>query len=222
MKKQFIVLSVLSLFMCGCANSGSESISDNDYQSALNEINSLKDQIEALENRIEAVENNNLAEDDYVVITESDEDIPEEYKAALENAISYEDIGLYLSKLGLYEKLISEPLNFSEDAAQYAIDHYDVDYFFNALEYAKQYNFLHNSRDAFYDRLISIAKFTEEEAQYAIDNAGIDWKANALNQAKSYQDILSIDEIREYLAKAGFTEEEIDYAVENLDIKQGE
>lgn len=221
MKKVLMLLVILSLFLCSCSNNSSDTISVDDYTSLLNEIDKLNAQIESPENNLEHIEDGNMEEGNNTDKTESVpyDDVPEEYLTALEKVILYEDsLCLYLSKLRLYEKLISEPLNFSEDAAQYAIENYNGDYFFIAVEHAKQHNNLSNiSKDVFYEYLVSSAKFTEEEAQYAIDNAGIDWQENALNRVKDYKDVLSIDEMRVKLTQLGFTEEEINYALDNLE-----
>lgn len=218
MKKTFnilSILSILSLFICGCSNNMSNYVPNNDdYQNALNETNNSEDTGEIQEN---IMDNNILIDDNNEIAEELDENIPEEYKTALEKAKLYVE-NQYLSKLGLYERLISKPLNFSKDAAQYAIENYNCDYFSIAVNHAIQHNNVsNNSKDVFYEYLISSAKFTEEEAQYAIDNAGIDWQENALNRVKDYKDVLSIDEMRVKLTQLGFTEEEINYALDNLE-----
>ena len=62
---------------------------------------------------------------------------------------------------------------FTEDEAQYAVDHLQADYNKNALEKAKSYQSLMNmSKSAIYDQLISEygEQFTADEAQYAIDH----------------------------------------------------
>ncbi|MGJ5711630.1 Ltp family lipoprotein [Staphylococcus auricularis] len=78
-----------------------------------------------------------------------------------------------MSKNGIYRQLTSEIDKFSEEDAQYAVDHLKADYKENALKTAKNYrNTLNMSTGAIYNQLISDAgnKFTEEEAQYAIDH----------------------------------------------------
>ncbi|MEX5914548.1 Ltp family lipoprotein [Staphylococcus ureilyticus] len=104
---------------------------------------------------------------------EQDDDASKGQKAALNSAKTYADT-MHMSKDGIYEQLTSDAGDqFSEEDAQYAVDHLKVDYKENALEAAKSYQDDQSmSKDAIYDQLISDAgdKFTEEQAQYAIDN----------------------------------------------------
>ena len=79
-----------------------------------------------------------------------------------------------MSKASIYDQLTSSyGEGFSQEAAQYAIDHLVADYKKNALEKAKEYqSTMHMSRQGIYEQLTSSygEKFTAEEAQYAIDN----------------------------------------------------
>lgn len=101
------------------------------------------------------------------------DDIPTEYKSALQKAISYSD-SMNMSKRAIYDQLTSEyGEKFSEDAAQYAIENIEADWKGNALKKARSYqDEMDMSPAAIYDQLISEygERFTEEEAQYAIDN----------------------------------------------------
>lgn len=153
-----------------------------------------------------------------------EEDIPTEYKSALNKAKSYSDT-MHMSKKGIYDQLTSEyGEQFSEEAAQYAMDHVDIDWNANALATAENYsNTMHMSKEGIYDQLISEygEQFTEEEAKYAVDNLEADYKANALATAKNYQDMdmspsaIYDQLISEYGEK--FTKEEAQYAVDNLE-----
>lgn len=104
---------------------------------------------------------------------ETQPDIPIEYKNALRSAQIYSD-SMHMSKQAIYDQLISEyGGQFSEDAAQYAVDNVIADYKENALEQAKTYqNSMHMSREAIRDQLTSDygGQFTQEEADYAIDH----------------------------------------------------
>ena len=104
---------------------------------------------------------------------EKADDIPTEYKSALKQAKTYSEM-MNMSKAGIYDQLISEyGGQFTEEAAQYAIDNLEVDWKENALKTAENYQeTMAMSPKAIYDQLISEygEKFTEEEAQYAIDN----------------------------------------------------
>jgi hypothetical protein len=81
---------------------------------------------------------------------------------------------MHVSKAGLYDQLVSEyGENFSEEAAQYAVDNVVADRKENALQKAIFYqDNMAMSPKAIYEHLISEygEQFTEEEARYAIDN----------------------------------------------------
>ena len=94
-----------------------------------------------------------------------------EYSAALGKAKSYNSL-FHMSKKRMYRQLTSEFDKFSNDAAQYAIDHLEADYKYNALFNAKNYRKLFNmSKSGLFNQLTSyIDGFTEEEANYAIQH----------------------------------------------------
>lgn len=98
---------------------------------------------------------------------------PIEYTNALINAKIYSD-EMHMSKAAIHDQLTSEYGDqFSEEAADYAVENLEADYKYNALQSAKIYqDELAMSPNAIYDQLISDygEQFTEEEAQYAIDN----------------------------------------------------
>jgi|LSQX01.3.fsa_nt_gb type IV secretory pathway VirB10-like protein len=100
-------------------------------------------------------------------------EVPREYRSALEKAKNYSKL-MHMSKQGIYDQLVSEyGENFSPEAAQYAIDHLEANYFENAVKKANSYQeTLNMSPNAIYDQLISEygEKFTEEEAAYAIEH----------------------------------------------------
>jgi len=103
----------------------------------------------------------------------AEESVPAEYKSALRQAESYAST-LHLSKLGVYDQLVSEyGGKFSPEAAQYAVDNVNADWNQNALESAKTYqDTMAMSPSAIYDQLVSEfgGKFTPEEADYAVQN----------------------------------------------------
>lgn len=148
-----------------------------------------------------------------------------EYQNALKKAESYSKL-MHMSKQKIYDQLTSEyGEKFPADAAQYAIDHLNVDYKANALEKADSYSkTMHMSKQKIYDQLTSEygEKFTAEEAQYAVDNLKADYKANALEKAKSYQQTMSMSKDRIYSQLTSeygekFTAEEAQYAIDHLD-----
>lgn len=104
-------------------------------------------------------------------IVENRQDIPAEYKSALNKATSYANT-LHMSKKGVYDQLISEyGEKFTPEAARYAVDNVKADWNANALAKAKNYQDQQSmSSAAIRTQLISLygEKFTEAEADYAI------------------------------------------------------
>lgn len=100
-------------------------------------------------------------------------DVPAEYTSALTKAELYSDT-LSMSKAGIYDQLTAEyGEQFSEEAAQYAVDNVKADWNANALEKAKTYQeSMSMSPAAIHDQLTSEfgEKFTVAEADYAIEN----------------------------------------------------
>ena len=101
----------------------------------------------------------------------SSNDSNSEYSAALGKAKSYNSL-FHMSKKRMYSQLTSDFDKFSNDEAQYAIDHLKADYKYNALFNAKNYRKLFNmSKSGLFNQLTSFADgFTEEEANYAINH----------------------------------------------------
>ena len=81
---------------------------------------------------------------------------------------------MHMSEAAIYDQLISEyGGQFNSDAAQYAIENVNADYYYNALESAKSYSeTMDMSSDAIYNQLISDygGKFTEDQASYAVQH----------------------------------------------------
>ena len=105
-------------------------------------------------------------------IPEEDEVVPFEYEQALKSAQNYVDT-LHFSRQGLKQQLTSEyGSGFSEEAAEYALEHVDVDYKEEAVEAAQSYlDAMSFSRQELKQQLTSEygSGFTEEEAEYALD-----------------------------------------------------
>ena len=101
----------------------------------------------------------------------SSNDSNSEYSAALGKAKSYNSL-FHMSKKRMYRQLTSNFDKFSNDAAQYAVDHLEADYKYNALFNAKNYRKLFNmSKSRLINQLTSfIDGFTEEEANYEINH----------------------------------------------------
>ena len=96
-----------------------------------------------------------------------------EMKNALAKAEQYSSM-MHMSKRSIYDQLTSEyGEQFTEEAAQYAIDNMTADWNANALEKAKTYQQdMSMSKQAIYDQLVSPygEQFTKEQAQYAVDH----------------------------------------------------
>ncbi|MGO3211441.1 MAG: Ltp family lipoprotein [Brachybacterium sp.] len=162
------------------------------------------------------------AEDEVPAEEAPADDVPADFASALTSAEMYSDT-MHMSQQGIYAQLTSEFDQFSDEAAQYAIDTIDADWNENALESAKTYSdTLHMSQQGIFDQLTSeFDQFTDEQAQYAIDTIDADWNENALESAKLYQEemAMSPDAIRDQLTSeygGKFTAEQADYAIENL------
>ena len=101
-----------------------------------------------------------------------EEAVPFEYEQALKSAQNYVDT-LHFSRQGLKQQLTSEyGSGFSEEAAEYALEHVDVDYKEEAVEAAQSYlDAMSFSRQGLKQQLTSEygSGFTEEEAEYALD-----------------------------------------------------
>lgn len=207
-----LILIVGAIAMSG----GDEEVDDQNTEPEQTEVAAETDTTEEAEN-----ETSEEAEEE----GEPEDDVPTEYKSALNSAKSYSDM-MYMSKKGIFDQLTSEYGDkFPEEAAQYAVDNLETDYNRNALKSAENYSdMMYMSKAGVYDQLISDHgdKFTAEEAQYAIDNIDADWKENALKSAQNYQETMdmSIEAIRSQLTSdhgEQFTQEEADYAIENLE-----
>lgn len=98
---------------------------------------------------------------------------PKEYRNALAKAQLYVDM-MYMSKARLHDQLTSPyGEGFSEEAAQYALEHVKADWKKNALMTARNYrDNLHMSSAAIKNQLTSPygEQFTQEEAQYAMEH----------------------------------------------------
>lgn len=147
MKKLLILILILAMAMlAGCGESDGESNLEGSAEQGTAAAESVKEDVP---------------------------DVPKEYQSALKKADSYSS-NMYMSKAGIYKQLVSEyGEDFSEEAAQYAIDNVEADWKENALQKAISYqDSMAMSPNAIYDQLISEygESFTAEEAQYAIDN----------------------------------------------------
>ena len=105
--------------------------------------------------------------------TSADEPVPDEYRRALEKA-DFLANDMHQSRNRVHDSLTSPYGDqFSEAAADYAVENVQTDWRQNALQSARSYQeHLGLSREEIYDQLVSPygEDFTEEEAQYAVDN----------------------------------------------------
>lgn len=164
MKKLWIIIAIFVVIgIMGEEND------ENTVSTTNNEMTNVEKMDSAVEQAESTTGNDEVSEAIEVV----EEDIPTEFKSALKTAKTYSDT-MHMSKAGIYDQLVSEyGEQFTEEAAQYAIDNLEVDWKENALKMAETYQeTMSMSLKAIYDQLISEygEQFTEEEAQYAIDN----------------------------------------------------
>lgn len=108
------------------------------------------------------------------VVEEEDpaDDIPKEHQAALKKADTYAN-SMHMSKAGVFDQLTADMgEQFSEEAAQYAVDNVETDWKENAYEKAVTYqDDMAMSTEAIRDQLTADfgEKFTQEEADYAVE-----------------------------------------------------
>lgn len=94
-------------------------------------------------------------------------EVSREFKNALRSAENYLSL-MNFSKEGLFEQLIFE--NYPEDAANYAVESVNTDWYENALGSALTYlELISFSDQGLYDQLI-FEGYTSKEAQFALDN----------------------------------------------------
>ena len=166
--------------------------------------------------------------DDTSEIEEAETPVPvsDDAEKALETAELYAQLDL--SKAMIYDKLTRGPGNlftnygrFTEEAAQYAVDHLECDWNENAVGMAEAIDSFENYSEAtMRDELVGQGGFTEESADYAIEHANIDWNENALARAREYQKWhLDVDMIYEMLTndEEQFTPEQAQYAIDHLE-----
>jgi hypothetical protein len=242
MKKIICFLCLLVLSLAGCSSDGTgEPVTVIDFSSMSKEEIQAWGEENDITIKIEQDYSDEVADGGFISQSKDPEDEirgggtilivysmgkepSKEYQNALKKAESYSRI-FNMSKAGLYNQLTSEYGDqFPADAAQWAIDHLEVDYKENALKSAENYSkTLHMSKRGIYDQLVSEygEKFTPEEAQYAVDNLNVDYNKNALEKAKTYQEYMSMSEadiydqlISDYGEK--FTPEEAQYAIDHL------
>ena len=152
------------VFIIAIGTGGSDSDTDNSKETNSGNVESVQEVSQSnSENAIAENESKDKVEDN----------VPEEYKSALEKAKSFTD-EMNLSKVRLYEMLTSTSdyydTHFTAEAAQYAVDNVGVDWKESALKRAKLYRkAVSLSTEGIYDELTAM-EYTEEEISYAIDN----------------------------------------------------
>ena len=169
MKRVLVVILGFVLLVIGCAALISET--DNNAEN-IDKPATQEEQIkeEPKEEAQEPVVQEEEAPE--AAIPEENEAVPFEYEQALKSAQNYVDT-LHFSRQGLKQQLTSEyGSGFSEEAAEYALEHVDVDYKEEAVEAAQSYlDAMSFSRQEQKQQLTSEygSGFTEEEAEYALD-----------------------------------------------------
>lgn len=147
------------------------------------------------------------------------------------NALSYaqeQAASGFMSRQAIYNTLVSDYYDayygrFTEEEAQYAMDHVFADWNEIAMNLAQGYAAdQHMSEKAIYNQLVNNDLFTPEEAQYAVDHTDVYWNEIALKAAQEYEsyDYLARNELFRHLYYSSgcqFTEEQAQYAVDHLD-----
>lgn len=129
----------------------------------------------------------------------------------------------HASKANIIKRLV-EWDDFSEEDAQYAVNHVKCNYNKAALKTAKDYyKNNHMSKEVIQKQLTSEwEQFTEKEAQYAVKHLKVDYKKAALARAKKMYKTNHLSKQAIYNALFSsdlrFTEEEAQYAVDNLNV----
>jgi hypothetical protein len=215
--RTFFICSIM-IIIAGCIIENSNSDGDRPSRA------SVKNQESSVAAGTKSASAQPATEENVQTTQDETDKLPSEYRSALRKAKTYSDT-MYMSKAALYTQLTSEyGEKFSAEAAQYAVDNVDADWYANALKKAQSYSdTMYMSKTAIYDQLISDygEKFEPDEAQYAVNNVVADWNANALKKAQSYQSSMSMSPSRIYdqLTSAygeKFTAEEANYAIEHL------
>ena len=178
MKRVLVVILSFVLLVIGCAAliSETDNNAENTDKPAIQEEQIKEEPAEepvAEEPKEEAQEPVVQKEEaPEAAIPEEDEVVPFEYEQALKSAQNYVDT-LHFSRQGLKQQLTREyGSGFSEEAAEYALEHVDVDYKEEAVEAAQSYlDAMSFSRQELKQQLTSEygSGFTEEEAEYALD-----------------------------------------------------
>lgn len=141
----------------------SEEISEESSSEVIKET-IVAEEVESVEEVEEVIEEPKIT---------SEESVPVDYISALKSGENYSDM-MYMSKIGLFDQLTSEYGDqFSQEAAQYAVDNIDADWKENALKSGKNYQeTMSMSPEAIRDQLSSEygEQFTQEEADYAVEN----------------------------------------------------
>ncbi|WP_078430471.1 Ltp family lipoprotein [Alkalihalobacterium alkalinitrilicum] len=169
--KKILSLTLMALLIAVMAACGGEEgqVSDEPEETEEIETDTDTDTTADEETEIEVAEEEEEAEE----AEQEVDDVPREYRNALRSAQNYVDI-MSFSEKGLFEQLTSEYGDqYPEDAAQYAIENVEVDYYEEALEAAKSYQELMPMSDQeLLDQLTSEYgdQYTKEQAQYALDN----------------------------------------------------
>lgn len=158
--KKYIFVFAVSLLLSGCSSPTDDT----------KEEVSVSKSSESTVIETEIITEDTEKEEEIVV---KEEKVPREHASALKKAESYAKT-MSMSKAAIYDQLTSEyGEKFSEEAAQYAMDHLEADFNENALKKAESYqDSMSMSPEAIRDQLTSEhgEQFTQEEADYALEH----------------------------------------------------
>lgn len=170
-----VILAIASFIIAGVMTGGSAAVVDKAIEESESTMEDTSSGDASGEEASSGDESSEEASSDESgeAAEESGEDVPTEYKSALTSAESYSDT-MHMSKAAIFDQLTSEVADqFSEEAAQYAIDNIEADWKENALKSAENYQeTMSMSPEAIRDQLVSEHgdQFTQEQADYAVEN----------------------------------------------------
>ncbi len=176
--KKLLSLPLMALLIAVMAACGGAEEQVTAVPEETEEIETETDAAADEETEVEVAEKVEVAEEEEEVeeaepAEQEVDDVPREHQNALRSAQNYVNI-MSFSEKGLFEQLTSEYGDqYPEDAAQYAIENVEVDYYEEALEAAKNYQeIMPMSDQELLEQLTSEYgdQYTKEQAQYALDN----------------------------------------------------
>jgi hypothetical protein len=160
--KLLIGIAALAIFANACGNSKSDSTTSKESEITVSKTTEAMTESPETTEILETEEETTVETEETSTVAatkteiQEEENVPSEYKSALNKANSYSEL-MHMSKAGIYDQLTSEySEQFTDEEAQYAVDHVNADWNANALEKAKDYQeTMDMSPSAIHDQLTS-------------------------------------------------------------------